>query len=108
MPDRDRSSIETRQLASTGLRRSAHPLQLPRIGLPSELGHLQRGLRHLARSTHARVDEPGADRVDARKIAPLNREALAEVDHRRLRRVIGGLSQTVSARRRDARALLPG
>lgn len=47
-----------------------------------------RNLEDLRRGAHVRVEEAGRDSVHARKVLPLNRERLAEVDDAGLARIV--------------------
>jgi hypothetical protein len=65
---------------SARVERCTHALELLHVALPTERSHLERGLENGGASTHAGVEEPWRDCVDARKALPLHSKALAEVD----------------------------
>lgn len=59
--------------------------------LAPQTSHAVRLVNHRRASAHLRVKETGRDNVDARKLAPLSRERLAEMRDKRLGAVVHGL-----------------
>jgi hypothetical protein len=78
-----KQSILTRPRRETTRRTreiEVYPLQLSRVARASHDGHTERSGHDALGGTHAGVEEPGGDGVDAGKVLPFDSEGFGEVD----------------------------